>query len=68
MSWKAINVILGRAATDEDFCQELLKDPVKAIRQQHFTLTKDEEEKLGRIVAQDLADFSQQVLTSFGKE
>ena len=68
MSWKAINVILGRAATDEDFCQKLLKDPVKAIKQQHFALTKDEEEKLSRIVAHDLADFSQQVLTSFGKE
>lgn len=66
MGWKTINAILGEAVVDEDFCKELLKDPVKAIKQRNFTLTKEEEEKLSRIVAQDLSDFSQQVLVLFG--
>ena len=68
MSWKTINAILGLAATDEAFCQELLKDPVKAIKQQHFLLTKAEEEKLSRIVAGNLSEFSQQVLILFGQK
>lgn len=68
MSWKTINAILGLAATDETFCQELLHNPVKAIKQRHFVLTKEEEEKLSRVAAQDLADFSQQVLILFGKK
>ena len=54
MSWKTINSILGLAAMDETFCQELLKDPVKAVKQRQFVLTKEEEEKLGSISAQDL--------------
>jgi hypothetical protein len=70
MSWKVVNAILGLAATDEAFCQELLRDPVKAIKQRHFPLTREEEEKLSNIVAQDLSEFSQQVLVLFkrGKE
>jgi hypothetical protein len=65
MSWKTINAILGLAATDEAFCQELLHTPVKAIKQRQFALTREEEEKLGSIAAQNLSDFSQQVLVLF---
>lgn len=65
MSWKTINAILGLAAVDEDFCRALLQNPLKAIRQQQFVLTREEEEKLSGIVAQDLTEFSQQVLLVF---
>lgn len=68
MSWKTINAILGLAATDERFCEELLKDPVKAIKEHHFDVTKEEEEKMRRIVARDLSEFSQQVLVLFGRK
>jgi hypothetical protein len=68
MSWKTINTILGQAAIDDTFCQELLENPVKAIKQKGFTLTKEEEKKLSRISARDLSEFSQQVLVLFGRK
>lgn len=68
MSWKTINAILGQATVDEVFCQELLQDPVKAIKQQQYVLTREEEEKLGSIFAQDLSEFSRQVLVLFGRK
>jgi hypothetical protein len=68
VSWKTINAILGQAAIDETFCQELLENPVEAIKNRQFVLTKEEEEKLGSISAKDLSEFSQQVLALFGKE
>lgn len=68
MGWKTINAILGLATTDETFCQKLLKDPVKAIKQQNFVLTREEERKISRIVASDLSEFSQQLLVLFGRK
>jgi hypothetical protein len=65
MSWKTINAILGWATVDEDFRQQLLEDPVKAAQQRGFALTREEEEKFRQIAAQDLAEFSQQVLILF---
>ncbi|HLQ29379.1 MAG TPA: Os1348 family NHLP clan protein [Ktedonobacteraceae bacterium] len=68
MSWKTINFILGQATTDDTFCQDLLKNPVKAIKQKGFVLTKEEEEKLSGISASDLSEFSQRVLVLFGRK
>jgi hypothetical protein len=68
VSWKTINTLLGQAALDEAFCQELFKNPVEATKQRHFVLTKEEEEKLGSISARDLSEFSRHVLALFGKE
>jgi hypothetical protein len=68
MSWKTINIILGQAATDDAFCQDLLKNPVKAIKQKGFVLSKEEEEILSGISADDLSEFSQRVLVLFGRE
>ena len=68
MSWKTINAILGQAAIDDAFCQDLLKNPVEAIKQKGFVLTKEEEEKLSHISASDLSEFSQQVLVLFGRK
>lgn len=68
MSWRTINSILGLAAMDEAFCKELLQNPVKAIKQRQYSLTKEEEEKLSSISARDLAHFSQQVLDLFERK
>jgi len=68
MSWKTINAILGRAAIDDAFCQDLLKNPVEAIKQGDFALTREEEEKLSRISVNDLSEFSQQVLVLFERK
>ncbi len=68
MSWKTINAILGQATVDELFCQELLQNPVKAIKQRQYVLTGEEEKKLGSISAQDLSEFSRQVLVLFGRK
>lgn len=67
MSWKTINAILALAAVDETFCQELLKDPVPAIQVQNFDLTAKEQEKIKRISAKDLTEFSQEVLRVFSR-
>ena len=68
MSWKTINAMLGLAATDEAFCQELLQNPVQAALQRQFTLTREEQDKLSQIHANDLAEFSQQVLKLFHRQ
>jgi ribosomal protein L11 methylase PrmA len=68
MSWKTINAILGQATVDEAFREELLRNPVEAVKQQGFFLTQEEEEKFRCIVANDLAEFSQQVLILFGRK
>jgi hypothetical protein len=68
MSWKTINAILGLAAVDETFCQALLKNPVQTIRSRNFELTASEQEKIKRIVAEDLTEFSQKVLILFEQE
>jgi len=43
----------------------LLKNPVEAIQQKRFVISKEEEEKLQGVTAGDLSDFSQQVLILF---
>jgi hypothetical protein len=68
MSWKVINAILGLAAVDEAFCRELLRNPVQAIRARNFELTTGEQEKIKRISARDLTEFSQKVLILFEQE
>jgi hypothetical protein len=68
MSWQAVNAILGLATVDEAFCQELLKNPVQAIRARNFELTASEQEKIKRIVARDLTEFSQKLLILFERE
>jgi len=68
MSWKTINAILGLAAVDENFSQELLANPVKAADAHNFQLTAEEKAKIGSIVARDLAEFSQMALILFKQE
>jgi hypothetical protein len=66
MSWKTINAILGLAAVDEVFCQELLKNPVEAIQARNFQLTHEEQEKLRSITAHHLEEFSRMALILLG--
>ncbi|BCL84194.1 hypothetical protein ccbrp13_66590 [Ktedonobacteria bacterium brp13] len=68
MSWKTINAILALAIVDERFCEELLRDPVRAIRLSDFKLTSEEQEKISHIIVTDLAEFSQKALDTFYRE
>ncbi|HZR41357.1 MAG TPA: Os1348 family NHLP clan protein [Ktedonobacteraceae bacterium] len=62
MTWQTINHILGLAAVDQAFWQELQNNPLEAIRQRGFELTEQEQVVLGKVVASDLAEFSLIVL------
>ncbi len=61
MSWKVLNEIIGLASIDQNFCQELLVDPLKAIEARQFSLTDEEREVLRGIRARDIHEFSQHV-------
>jgi hypothetical protein len=68
MSWTTINEILGLAAIDHAFCQELLANPLQAVQKRGFQLTTQEQHTFRRIKARDLQDFSQQVLSSLAPD
>jgi len=68
MSWQIINEILGLAAIDDEFCQRLLVDPLRAAQEQGFQLTSREQSILHRITARDLHELSQQVLVYLAPE
>ncbi len=61
MSWITLNEMLGLAATNRRFCQQLLREPVAAARAWGFDLTPDEERVLQSIAAHDLQEFSEAV-------
>lgn len=65
MSWETINQVLGLATLDDDFCQELLKDPCAAIQKQGFRLTQEEENVLSWITAGTLPELTQMVFDRF---
>ena len=63
MSRKTINAILGLALVDQAFCQQLLANPLEAVQVRQFELTEKEVEIFKRIIACDLYEFSQILLT-----
>lgn len=63
MSWKTVNEILGLASIDSEFCRELLQKPLDAVQKKGFDLTDREREVIGKIVADNLYEFSQVVFT-----
>ena len=67
MSWQTVNEILGLASIDPAFCQELLQEPLQAIRSRGFNLSKEEKQIFSSIKAKDIQDFSQQLLERFKK-
>ena len=68
MSWRAINHILGLAAVDQRFWDELRRDPVAVCRSRGFELTSEEKEVLSRIHAETLTEFSQRLLDELGNQ
>jgi len=62
MSWKILNEILGIASIDHEFGQKLLEHPIQAINEKGFPLTSEEREILSTIKAQDIYDFSAELL------
>ena len=62
MSWQTINEILGLAATDKDFAQTLLTDPVATVIQYGYVLTEAEQEAFRLSTANTLDLFSQNLL------
>jgi hypothetical protein len=68
VSWKTINYILGLAAVDQQFWQELKKDPLAVSQSQSFELTSEEKAVLSRIRAETLSEFSQYLLDELGNQ
>lgn len=64
MSWKTLNEILGCAATDDAFAQELLANPIEAVEKRGYALTAEEREAFRLSTAETLALFSQRVLSN----
>lgn len=62
MSWKIVNQILGLAAIDKKFAQELLTEPLAAIQARGFQLTDEEQEAFRLISARTMSELSQQLL------
>lgn len=62
MSWQTINEILGLAATDKQFAQELLVDPVDAVTKRGYHLTVAEQEAFRRSASGAIDTFSQNLL------
>jgi hypothetical protein len=62
MSWHIINEVLGLAATNELFAQELITDPLQAVRKHGYQLTVAEQEAFQMSVSQTLDVFSQNLL------
>lgn len=65
MSWQTLNQILALAATEPDFCQDLLHDPVATIEKHGWCLSQRERQVLASLSARDLSDLSQQLLGYF---
>jgi hypothetical protein len=59
MTKRIMNQILGLAAVDGEFAQQLLKNPLEAIQAKGFPLTPEEQEVVSEISASTLQEFSQ---------
>jgi hypothetical protein len=68
MSWEIINRILGLAAVDKEFAQELLKNPDAAIQAHGFQLTPEEKRIFNEISADNLHDLSHQLMQKLHHE
>jgi hypothetical protein len=68
MSWKTINYLLGLAAVDQQFWQELKRDPLAVSQRLGVQLTSEEKTVLSKIKAETLAEFSQLLLDELGNQ
>jgi hypothetical protein len=62
MPWEIINQILGLAAVDKEFAQELLKTPLAATQARGFQLTPEEQRVFSQSSASDLQELSQYLM------
>ncbi len=60
MSPELLNVLVGAAITDRDFCQTLLSNPGHAAKR--FGLSPEEVEVLSAIQARSLPEFAGQLM------
>lgn len=60
MTAELLNVLVGAAVTDGEFCQALLSNPGGAARQ--FGLAPEDVEVVSKIRARSLAEFAGQLL------
>ena len=60
--------MLGLAAVDRDFCEQLLAHPLTAARKHGFKLTRQEQKVINELTTRDLSEFSQNVLMRLGPE
>ncbi len=60
MTAELLNVLVGAAVTDGEFCQTLLSNPGRAARQ--FGLAPEDVEVVSKIRARSLAEFAGQLL------
>ncbi|GHO75304.1 hypothetical protein KSD_30750 [Ktedonobacter sp. SOSP1-85] len=65
MSWKIINRILGLAAINPAFRQQLQEDPRAALEIQGFELTPDEMEVFKRHTTLPFAQLCQQLFETY---
>lgn len=68
MSWTTINHILGLAAVDQQFWEELKKDPLTTCQNRGFELTSEEKAVLSSIHAETLTEFSQRLIDELGND
>lgn len=68
MSWQVINEILGLAATDEQFAQALLANPVDTVTKHGFHLTPREQEAFRHSATGTLDEFSQNLLSHLSQK
>lgn len=68
MSWKTLNRILGLALVDQQFWNELKKDPVATCENRGFDLSLEEKAVLSRIHVGTLTEFSQHLLDEFDNQ
>lgn len=61
MSSELLNLLVGAAVTDHDFCQTLLRNPASTAKR--FGLGPEEVEALSAIQARSLPEFAGQLLT-----
>ena len=62
MSWRIVNQILGLAAIDKEFAQELLKEPLVAVQARGFQLTPEEERVFSAATVSNLQELSQYLI------
>lgn len=68
MSRKTINYLLGLASVDQQFWQELKRDPLAASQKLGVQLTSEEKKVLSKIRAETLVEFSQHLLEELGDQ